>query len=78
MLSLVNSLEVPMGILFVRCPNTGRDIASGVETDHASFDLTPAFTGTIRCPICKTEHRWSKVDAWISEADPLPQIQLTA
>jgi hypothetical protein len=62
-----------MGTLYVRCPNTGKSIASGIETDRLSFELIPAFTGSIRCPICNTEHRWSKIDAWISETGTPPQ-----
>jgi hypothetical protein len=60
-----------MGTLLVRCPNTGKGIESGIETDRQSFELTPAFTGTIRCPICNTMHRWSKIDAWVHESETL-------
>ena len=58
-----------MGTLMVRCPRTGADFPSGIETDRLSFELTPAFTGTIRCPWCAAEHAWSKIDAWVCEID---------
>jgi len=58
-----------MGTLMVRCPRTGADFPSGIETDRLSFELTPAFTATIRCPWCAEDHVWSKIDAWICEAD---------
>jgi len=61
-----------MGILMVRCPRTGEDFPSGVETDRLSFERTPAFSGTIRCPICGVDHPWSKIDAWLCETDPSP------
>lgn len=62
-----------MGMLVVRCRETGEEISSGIETDRRSFDLTPAFTGTIRCPICKTDHRWSKGDARVCEPEAAAQ-----
>jgi len=57
-------------MLMVRCPATGRDFPSGIEMDQLSFEKTPAFTGTIRCPFCGVEHPWSKIDAWVRESDP--------
>jgi hypothetical protein len=59
-----------MGTLMVRCPQTGKDFPSGIETDHLSFELIPAFNGTIRCPICGVDHPWSKIDAWVCDSDP--------
>ena len=41
-----------MGTLRVRCPRTGQDFSNGIETDRLSFELMPAFNGTIRCPLC--------------------------
>ena len=58
-----------MGVLMVRCPCTGQDFFSGIETDRLSFEMVPAFTGTIRCPLCACEHVWSKIDAWVCETD---------
>jgi hypothetical protein len=58
-----------MGTLMVRCPRTGRDIASGIEIDRLSFERTPAFTGHIHCPHCREEHEWSKIDAWIRDLE---------
>ena len=54
----------------VRCATTGKDFPTGIETDPRSFELTPAFLGTIRCPLCGAEHQWSKIDAWVCESDP--------
>jgi hypothetical protein len=62
--------ETKVGTLMVRCPKTGKDFSAGVETDQLSFQLTPAFTATIRCPYCGVEHSWSKIDAWLSESAP--------
>ena len=32
-----------MGILMIKCPTTGRDIPTGIETDWASFTSAPVF-----------------------------------
>jgi hypothetical protein len=66
-------MEASMGRLIVRCPATGWGISSGVETDSRSFELTPAFTGTIHCPICRVDHQWSKADAWVCEIESAAQ-----
>jgi hypothetical protein len=58
----------------VRCCETGKDFPAGIEIDQLSFELTPAFTGTIRCPLCRVDHQWSKIDAWVCEGDPSPSV----
>ena len=58
-----------MGTLMVRCPHTGQDFPSGIETDRLSFERTPAFNGMIRCPVCGVDHAWSKIDAWVRDSD---------
>lgn len=61
--------EVRVGTLMMRCPNTGMDVPTGIETDRLSFERTPNFTSLIRCPICAEDHTWSKVDAWVAELE---------
>jgi hypothetical protein len=56
----------------VRCATTGKDFPTGIGTDRLSFELTPAFNGTIRCPLCAADHQWSKIDAWVCESDQPP------
>jgi len=56
-----------MGSLMVRCPRTGQDFSSGVETDRLSFERVPAFNAMIHCPVCGVDHDWSKIDAWVCE-----------
>src|SRR5215207_2913530 len=52
--------ETRVGILMVRCATTGKDVPTGIEMDRLTLELTPAFNGTILCPLCEAEHRWSK------------------
>jgi len=54
-----------LGQVFCRCPVTGQAIATGIDTDKDSLAVTPNFVGRVFCPHCKTEHEWSKANAWI-------------
>jgi hypothetical protein len=65
--------ERSMGAVMVRCPETGRDIPTGLVTDRKSFDATPVFFGRVHCPICRTEHEWFAKEAWVCEAEPRPR-----
>ena len=59
-----------MGAVMVRCPETGRDIPTGLVTDRKSFDATPVFFARVHCPICRSEHEWFAKEAWVCEASP--------
>src|SRR5262249_16144380 len=65
--------ERPMGPVMVRCPETGRDIPTGLVTDRKSFDATPVFFARVYCPICRSEHEWFAKEAWVCEAEPRPR-----
>ena len=52
-----------MGAVMVRCPETGRDIPTGLVTDRKSFDATPVFFARVYCPICRSEHEWFAKEA---------------
>jgi hypothetical protein len=59
-----------MGAVMIRCPQTGRDIATGIVADRESFQATPVFFGHVYCPICRTEHEWFAKEAWVCESEP--------
>ena len=59
-----------MGAVMVRCPETGRDIPTGIVADRESFHVTPVFFARVLCPICRTEHEWFAKEAWVCEAVP--------
>ena len=61
--------ERPMGSVMVRCPETGRDIPTGIVTDRRSFEATPVFFARVLCPICRIEHEWFAKEAWVCEAN---------
>jgi hypothetical protein len=61
-----------MGAVMINCPRTGRGIATGFETDRASFARTPVFMSRTYCPVCRTEHEWFAREAWVSEREQTP------
>ena len=59
-----------MGIVMVKCPDTGHDIATGLIADRDSFAATPVFFARVFCPLCRAEHEWFAKEAWVCEAVP--------
>ena len=59
-----------MGRVMVKCPNTGREIPTGIVADRDSFYSAPVFFARVHCPLCRTEHEWFAQDAWVSEVGP--------
>jgi hypothetical protein len=59
-----------MGTLMIRCPDTGRDISTGLVADRRSFAAMPVFFARVLCPLCNTEHEWFAREAWICESTP--------
>jgi hypothetical protein len=53
----------------VRCPNTGEEIATGIEADAQSFGQLPSVLAYSRCPACGLEHPWWKREAWLEDDD---------
>jgi hypothetical protein len=54
-----------MGLLMLKCPQTGREFSTGIHIDEASFKRLPdTLTNSVR-PHCGLLHRW-----WTREARP--------
>jgi hypothetical protein len=51
----------------IRCPKTGRSIATGIEMDRAAFERAPVFFARAHCPYCSTEHEWFAKEAWVRD-----------
>lgn len=56
-----------MGTVMIRCPRTGREIATGFEADRTRFGAMPVFFARSYCPICCAEHEWFAQEAWVCE-----------
>jgi hypothetical protein len=61
-----------MGVVMVKCPETGHHIPTGIVTDRKSFDATPVFFARASA-ICQTEHEWFAKEAWVCEAEASPR-----
>ena len=49
-----------MGMVMVKCPQTGHAIPTGIKTDRESFRQSPVFFARTRCLICHTDHAGSR------------------
>ena len=56
-----------MGMVMVKCPQTGRAIPTGIKIDRDSFRRRPVFYGHTDCPICHINHTWFAQEAWVHE-----------
>jgi hypothetical protein len=57
-----------MGAIMIRCPQTGREIPTGIEMDIAEFQRAPVFFSRVQCPLCGREHEWFAKDAWVCDS----------
>jgi hypothetical protein len=55
--------------IMVRCPETGKEIPTGIWCDGESFARLPFIVSHASCPVCGKLHGWSKADAWLSEPE---------
>jgi hypothetical protein len=55
-----------MASVMIACPQTRREIYTGIETDEASFAKLPDVPSRTQCPVCGQEHVWTRQDAWLS------------
>jgi hypothetical protein len=56
-----------MGVVMIKCPQTGRKISTGIRADKATYGRMPVFFSRTFCPICRVEHVWFAKEAWIEE-----------
>ena len=47
-----------MGILIIKCPNTGHDFSTGIQIEEESLERLPETMAKSRCPHCGGEHVW--------------------
>jgi len=56
-----------MGILMIKCPNTGSAISTDIKLDRSSFKSMPVFFSRTFCPICRSYHEWFATNAWVCD-----------
>jgi hypothetical protein len=58
-----------MGMVMIKCPTSGRAIATGMEADREGFSRTPVFFARTFYAICRSSHEWYAKEAWGHEVD---------
>ena len=43
-----------LNVVMVKCPNTGRELSTGIEMDAATFKRLPDIRSQLMCPICNS------------------------
>jgi hypothetical protein len=65
-----------MGVIWVKCPATGRHTSTGIEADVKILARFPDQFRSIRCPACGMHHIWQIGDAWLGEPEQeLPPLK---
>ena len=58
-----------MGLVMIKCPNTGGTVSTGIETEPVVFRKLPRISSRMLCPACGEEHAWLVSSAWL-EGEP--------
>jgi hypothetical protein len=56
-----------MGVVMIKCPNTGRSIATDMKVERSNFEAMPVFFGRTFCPACRVHHEWFAMNAWVCD-----------
>ena len=56
-----------MPMIMVKCPKTGKDIATGIAMDKKAFESSEMSNNNIACPHCGETHVWNKAQAWVQQ-----------
>ena len=61
-----------MSTIWIKCPATGRNASTGIETSIESFSTLPDRFREVPCPACGMRHLWYKHDAWLISPTDMP------
>ena len=50
----------------IKCPNTGREVSTAIETEPSVFRKLPNLRARMLCPACGEEHVWVTGSAWLA------------
>jgi hypothetical protein len=56
-----------MGVLLIKCPQTGKAVPTGIEVDPKSFANLPDVLSYLKCPECGLDHAWWTREAWLEK-----------
>jgi hypothetical protein len=63
-----------MGVVMIKCPQTGREIRTGIKTDRQSFRRSAVFFARTYCAICRDDHEWFAKEAWVHEPNEMAEM----
>jgi hypothetical protein len=63
-------------MIYIRCPLTLREIATGIDTDPFSFLSLPDVSTKMSCCACGNHHAWRRSEAWLAPETELEAGQL--
>lgn len=55
-----------MGMVMVRCPISGKEIPTGIETETAILELLPNVETAVHCAECGEKHFWTIEHAYVA------------
>lgn len=58
-----------MAKVMIRCPATGHQAFTGIETSAASVNMIPPINTRLNCPCCGDTHVWSILEAELVAGD---------
>ena len=53
-------------MVVIKCPETDREVATGIITDLTRFSRLGDGQAATHCPHCDQQHLWSRQDAFLS------------
>ncbi len=54
--------------VLIECPDTGKQVYTGINLNWETFESYKFGAQTLPCPECGREHQWSRADALLDEA----------
>ena len=61
-----------MPMLLIKCPKTGKSVATGVTMEKSEFQASPSSNYVFVCSACKSAHNWGKSDVLPESLEPSP------
>jgi hypothetical protein len=68
--------ESKVGIVMIKCPQTGRAIPTGMKADREKFRCSTVFFARTYCSICQANHEWFAREAWVYEPVEVAQRRM--
>lgn len=62
-----------MSSVMIKCPRTGKELSTGIETDSANYARFPDTLVYSYCPHCGLKHAWWHKDAWLADEPMSPE-----